>query len=135
LENHDQCPFYDAGRFAVRAYSLPSVTEKSDIINIAKSVSYIETHYTDAITIEELAAMSNLSPRHFTRIFRETYQTTPGNYIIALRMQYACLQLKNTPLNITEIALQSGFNNSNYFTRQFHKYFHITPKQYRSHSK
>lgn len=115
-----------------RAYSMPSSNEKSDIINIAKSVSYMESHYTDPITVEELASRSNLSARHFTRIFRETYQTTPGNYILSLRMQSACLLLKNTSLNITEIAFQSGFNNSNYFTRQFHKYFRITPKQYRS---
>jgi AraC-like DNA-binding protein len=115
-----------------RAYSLPSYDVKSDIINIAKSVSYIESNFKDPISIDRLAAQSNLSTRHFTRIFRDTYQTTPSNYILTLRMQHACLLLKNTSLNISEIAFQSGFNDSNYFTRQFGNLFHITPTQYRN---
>lgn len=118
--------------FLSRIYSLPSFNHKSDIINIAKSVSYMESHYVDSISIEELANQSNLSVRHFTRVFRDTYQTTPGNYILSLRMQHACSLLKNTTLNISEIAFQSGFNDSNYFTRQFHKLFQTTPKQYRN---
>jgi AraC-like DNA-binding protein len=118
-----------------RAYSLPSYDIKSDIINIAKSVSYMESNYKDHISIDQLAAQSNLSTRHFTRIFRATYQTTPSNYILTLRMQHACLLLKNTSMNISEIAFQSGFNDSNYFTRQFGNLFHIAPTQYRNQNK
>ncbi|SFR67754.1 AraC family transcriptional regulator [Anaeromicropila populeti] len=114
-----------------RAYSFTSSVEKCDIIQIAKSVSYIENHYTEALTIKDLAEISNFSTRHFTRIFRITYETTPGNYILSLRMQHACSLLKNTNLTITEIALQSGFSDSNYFSRQFRKFFHITPCQFR----
>jgi AraC-like DNA-binding protein len=118
-----------------RAYSLPSTEEKSDVINIAKSLSYMESCYTDPISTEKLAAMSNLSVRHFTRIFKDTYKTTPGNYILALRVQHACMLLKTTSLNISEIAYNSGFNDSNYFTRQFRNFLHITPKQFRSQNK
>lgn len=121
--------------FLSRAYGLTSFEKKYDIINIAKSVSYIEHHFTNSISIEELAALSNLSVRHFTRIFRDTYETTPGNYILASRMKHACSQLKNTPFSISEIAFQSGFNDSNYFTRQFRKLYNVTPKQYRESNK
>lgn len=118
-----------------RTYSLPSYDVKSDIVNIAKSVSYMESHYKDPISIDQLAAQSNLSTRHFTRIFRETYLTTPSNYISSLRMQHACSLLKNSSMNISEIAFQSGYNDSNYFTRQFRIIHHITPKQYRNQMK
>lgn len=114
-----------------RAYDMPSYDMKSDIINIAKSVSYIENNYNDPISVEKLAEMSNLSVRHYSRIFHDTYQTSPSKYIVTLRMQHACRLLVNTSLNISEIAFQSGFNDSNYFTRQFNKIFHITPRQYR----
>jgi AraC-like DNA-binding protein len=117
--------------FLSRTYSQPCSYVKCNIINIAKSVSYIESNYTDAISIEALAMQSNLSMRHFTRIFRATYNTTPSNYILLLRLQYACLLLKNTTYNISEIASLSGFNNGNYFTRQFHNNFQVTPKEYR----
>lgn len=115
-----------------RAYSFSSLDLKSDVLNIAKSVSYMENNYSEPITMEELALRSNLSIRHFTRIFRATYQTTPGNYLLALRMQHACSLLVNTDLSISEIAFECGFNDSNYFTRQFGKLFHSTPRQYRS---
>ncbi len=118
-----------------RFYCLPSGNIKSDVINIAKSVSYIENNYRETIKVEELAAMSNLSARHFTRVFRNTYQTTPGYYILLLRMQHACQLLKNTSLNISEIAFQSGFNDSNYFSRQFQKLYHMTPMIYRKQNK
>lgn len=118
-----------------RAYSMPSPDVKSDIINIAKSVSFIESHYIDPISIEALATKSNLSARHFTRIFRDTYLTTPGNYILSLRMQHACRLLLGSSDSISEVALQSGFNDSNYFTRQFHKQFLMTPREYRNRNK
>ncbi len=118
-----------------RLYSLPSSNSNSHVINIAKSVSYMESHFTELISIDELAAQSCFSTRHFTRVFRDTYQTTPGNYIILLRLQHACSLLKNTTLSITDIAIQSGFNSGNYFTRLFHNYFHVTPKEYRSQNK
>ncbi len=82
-----------------------------------------------------LAKMSNLSVRHFTRIFRDTYQTSPGNYINNLKMQHACMLLTKTTLNISEVAFQSGFSDSNYFTRQFKKLFQVTPKEYRNQEK
>lgn len=118
-----------------RSYSLPSSEMKSEVINIAKSVSYIEKNYTNPISIEMLAKMSNLSVRHFTRIFRDTYQTSPGNYINNLKMQHACMLLTKTTLNISEVAFQSGFSDSNYFTRQFKKLFQVTPKEYRNQEK
>ncbi len=118
--------------FLSRTYNPSDSHMKPDIINIAKSVSYIESNFTDDISIEALAAQSYLSVRHFTRIFRATYNTTPSNYIQLLRLQHACLLLKNTSYTISEIATRSGFSNSNYFTRQFRDKFRMTPKEYRN---
>lgn len=114
-----------------RAYSFCNNPEKGDIINIAKSISYMEHHYTEDITIEELAKISHYSKRHFMRIFHETYHTTPLNYIVSLRIQHACSLLKESRLSISNIALQCGFSDSNYFSRIFKKKTGLTPKQYR----
>jgi AraC-like DNA-binding protein len=114
-----------------RLYSLPSSGLKPEVINIAKTVSYIENHYIDPISIQQLADMSNLSVRHYTRIFRDTYHTSPGKYILSLKLQHACMLLNNTDLSISEIAYHSGFNDSNYFTRLFKNFFHRTPTSYR----
>jgi Transcriptional regulator containing an amidase domain and an AraC-type DNA-binding HTH domain len=115
-----------------RAYNMMPFDVKADVINIAKSISFMECNYTTPISIQKLSAESNFSVRQFSRIFRDTYKMTPGHYILILRIQHACLLLKNTALSIAEIAFQSGFNDSNYFSRQFHKMFRITPSEYRN---
>jgi len=114
-----------------RLYHFPSTQSESNLINIAKSVSYIEKHYKDPISMDDLSDQCNFSKRHFSRVFKKAYQTTPCNFILHLRLQHSCVLLKNTSLTISEIAFQSGFNDSNYFTRQFRKLFHMTPKEYR----
>jgi AraC-like DNA-binding protein len=115
-----------------RLYSFGDSSEKMDIINIAKSVSYIESHYTEDISIDELAEISHYSPRHFTRIFNETYHTTPLNYILSLRISRTCSLLKESQLPISDIALQCGFSDNNYFSRIFKKRTGLTPKQFRA---
>lgn len=115
-----------------RIYTQNNDNTSTNIINIANSLSYIESNFTQQITIEDLAAQSHLSVRHFSRIFKATYTTSPSKYILSLRLEHACVLLKTTNYNISEIALQSGFTNSNYFSRQFHNKYHITPKEYRN---
>lgn len=115
-----------------RFYALPSHETQTNAINIAQSVSYIENNFTENISIDELADISHLSARHFTRLFTASYHITPGNYILSLRMQYACQLLKNTPETISEIALMTGYSDSNYFSRQFHKFYGISPREYRN---
>lgn len=114
-----------------RLYNLPSKQEDSPLLNIAKSVSYMESHFTESLTVKDIAKISNLSPRHFSRLFTASYHTTPGNYILSLRMQHAGALLKNTTQSISEVAFQSGFNDSNYFSRQFRKFYGVTPREYR----
>ncbi|MBR1742786.1 MAG: helix-turn-helix domain-containing protein [Lachnospiraceae bacterium] len=116
-----------------RLYSLPAAQEiTAPTLNIAKSVSYMESHFTESLSIDEIAEVSNLSSRHFSRLFTATYHLTPGNYLLSLRMQYAASLIRHSRESISEIAFSSGFNDSNYFSRQFHKYFGMTPREYRN---
>lgn len=114
-----------------RLYSMPDKKENANAINIAKSVSYMEQNFTQPVSLTELADMSHLSTRHFSRLFTATYHTTPGNYMLSLRLQHACHLLKDPEYTIGEVASASGFNDSNYFSRQFHNFYGISPSQYR----
>lgn len=118
-----------------RKYNLDHTEVKCDFINTATSILYMENHFKAKITLPDLAEKANISPRHFTRLFSETYKTTPINYIMNLRIQYACSLLKKSNLSISDIAFESGFNDSNYFTRQFKHFYGISPKQYRLNNK
>lgn len=106
-------------------------TEKKEIMNLANAVSYIENHFNEKITIELLASVAHYSARHFNRIFKETYGQTPIEYITSLRIANACKMLKNSDACLSEIALKSGFGDSNYFCRIFKKHTGITPNKFR----
>ncbi|HEX3075583.1 MAG TPA: helix-turn-helix domain-containing protein [Lachnospiraceae bacterium] len=118
--------------FLSRRYSLAETKAKDSIINIASAISYMENHFKEQLTLQTLAELANISVRHFSRIFQETYNMTPMNYLLQLRMQNACSLLKNSKHAITDIAYESGFNDSNFFTRQFKKTYGVTPTKYRS---
>jgi len=114
-----------------RAYTFAANDPGGTWVSLSLPVSYMERHYLENININQLAERSGFSPRHFTRLFLKTYNTTPIEYIIHLRLQKACSLLKGTRLSISEIAFQCGYNDSNYFTRQFRKEFSLTPSEYR----
>lgn len=109
-----------------------SVAQKTDtILSLAVVISYMEQHFADSITLTELAKMMNVSVRHFTRLFEKMYHISPGNYLKQLRIQYACVLLKDRGLTIAEVAGRTGYGDSNYFARHFKKITGFTPGQYR----
>lgn len=101
------------------------------LMHLANAISYIEDHYLDPVTLDEIASKSDISVRHLNRIFQAYYQTTPIAYLQRLRLERACTMLKQTSLSITDISYACGFNDSNYLTRQFKKIYGMTPKAYR----
>ncbi len=97
-----------------------------------RAVFYMEQHFTEAISLTELAKMSYLSERQFRRLFTQHYGISPTRHLQQLRINKARYLLRNTELNINEIAQSTGFVDSNYFTRLFKSETGIPPKQYRS---
>lgn len=122
--------FYSLAVLLSRLYSSLEKHTDNEIIGIAKSIAYIEEHYMDDLTLNELAKIAGFSPRHFSRRFFEIKQTTPIHYIQALRLEKASYYLRNTQLPVSEVAMQCGFSDSNYFSRSFKKHYAITPIQF-----
>lgn len=115
-----------------RQYDKQEKVVDSSLTHLANAVSYIEDHYLEPITLEEIAAKSGISIRHLNRIFRAYYKLTPIAYLQRLRMERACTMLKQTNLSITEISYECGFNDSNYLARQFRKSYGMSPKSFRN---
>lgn len=114
-----------------RLYTFDDKSTKNDIINIARTASYIENHFTDDLSVSALSNLVHYSERHFARLFKETYNMTPMDYIASLRIRHACTLLTDTPLPIAEISLQCGYSDNNYFSRVFKKHKGVTPSQFR----
>lgn len=93
--------------------------------------AYIHEHFDEAITLEQLAAMSSLSPYYFSRLFNRTIGQTPHQYIISVRIDSAKFLLKTSELSIKEIGFRCGFSSESSFSTTFRKKCGCTPGQYR----
>jgi AraC-type DNA-binding domain-containing proteins len=91
----------------------------------------IENHYHEKISLSELACLVNISPCHFCRVFKQITGKTTTDYINGIRLKKAAFLLEQEDLNITEIALQCGFDSVNYFSRLFRRHYHISPTKFK----
>lgn len=117
--------------FLSRKYKFNSEKSNPVLLNIATSVSYMENNFTKPLPMDALAGMSGLSTRHFNRLFKNAYGTTPVHYLLNLKLDLASHLLISTKKPITEIALSCGFLDINYFSRAFKKFRKTTPSAYR----
>ncbi len=92
----------------------------------------LSEQYTDpALSVADLAQKSGLSEVHFRRCFRKVYNTSPQDYITALRVQYAKEQIQYSSGSLEEIAKSVGFSDPGYFSRVFKQKTGFTPTEYR----
>ena len=94
-------------------------------------LQYIETHYAEDITLEELAKSAGVSKSECLRCFKATLQTTPYKYLMDFRLSKAEKLLKDTDLPICEIAIRTGFNGQSYFGKCFREKMNCSPSEYK----
>ena len=83
------------------------------------------------ITLPEMAKALNLSTNHVTRLIKQHYGKTFIEMRSLTRLNAAADLLGSTSLPISQISDQCGFSNPIYFTQEFKKEFHMTPRDYR----
>lgn len=119
---------YSAGAYE----TAPSGEDGSRRIDRIKPVlEYIEDHYSQDLTLEDLAKVAGMNPKYFCRVFRSLTHHSPVDYLNFYRIEQAAHLLDSTELPVTEIGNRCGFWESSYFTKVFYKYKGITPLQYR----
>ena len=98
------------------------------------TLAWLHGHFTENISMGELAAMEHLSESRYRTVFRLQTGFSPSEYRIALRMQHACDLLATTPRSITDISAACGYGDVLYFTRLFKQKIGIPPGEYRQKS-
>ena len=96
---------------------------------IAKALEYINIHYVEPITVEEISKHAGFSKYYFCRSFKKATGMTLISYINSLRCTNAKRLIQSGQHNIGESAVMSGFNNLSYFSRIYKKHIGHTPSE------
>lgn len=115
-----------------RAYTGSTTTEAASLLRVGNVISAIEHNYTRHWTLPDILSIAHMSRSTLMRVFRKATGQTPIEYLVRLRLQKAMELLRRTDWTITRIALEVGFNDSNYFTRQFRLANNQSPSQFRN---
>jgi len=91
----------------------------------------MEANFRFNLSLEEYAQLCHRSLSSFKREFQSLFQTPPGKWLLAKRLDYAAALLRNSQRNVTEIALDSGFEDVSHFSRVFKGRFAKSPVAYR----
>ena len=93
---------------------------------------YIEEHYSEDVSLEDIAGAAGISKSEAARCFKSSMQYTPYDYLIEYRLAKATEFLSKTDIPIGEISGLVGFNASSHFGKLFKKSTGLSPKDYRS---
>ncbi len=108
--------------------------QQENIMNIRmqKFLRYIEQHYPEDLTLEDLAASANVSKTECLRCFKLSLQTTPYKYLVEYRLSKAALLLKKTDEPIGNIVSSVGFHQLSHFGKCFKEKTGYSPREYRN---
>ena len=95
-------------------------------------VSYIQQNFTGKILLKEFGEQFHLSEKYISRYFKEHFHITISQYVTYLRLEHAKHLLQDTDIPVTEVAMQSGYQNVSYFIRSFKKTYGMSPLKYRN---
>ena len=94
----------------------------------------VHGRFNDSLNLAEIANTVGVHPTHLARTFKKYYRTTVGEYVRALRLDWATRRLAETEDSIAEIALAAGFYDQSHFSHLFKQHTGFTPAEYRAFS-
>ncbi|MBA8889300.1 transcriptional regulator GlxA family with amidase domain [Dokdonella fugitiva] len=94
-------------------------------------VDWLLDHLDEDLGVERLADRMAMSPRHFSRLFADTFDATPARYVERLRLERACVLLTSGTLAIDRVAATVGFASADAFRRAFRVRYGASPNEYR----
>lgn len=104
------------------------MTEKTRAVQ--RMQDYIAAHFTEQITLAELADAALFSPFYAARIFKELTGLSPADYIRRVRLSHSALQLRDEPCKIIHAAYNAGFESVDGYQRAFLREFGCNPGEY-----
>lgn len=117
--------------FLSRRYDESETRESRALLQMGKLISALERGYAESWDLESMTRLARVSRASLLRIFRQATGRSPIAYLIELRIEAAKRMLRHEETEITEIAQCVGFNDGNYFARQFRAVVGCSPSEFR----
>ena len=92
---------------------------------------YIESHFKENVTLDDLADVAHLNKYHMTHLFTRDYGISPIKFLLSLRIKESCYLLSTTDHPLAQIARITGFSSPSYFSQSFRKAEGLSPTDYR----
>lgn len=115
-----------------------SVVKSKRIINdeqrIKEAILYIEEHFAEPITLDDIADSIHISKSECCRCFQRVLRVTPFEYLLKYRIFYATKLIQRQDVaasSISNLAISVGFGNISYFNKVFKRFLHMTPTEYK----
>lgn len=121
--------------YLCRCYSVKKDRSSSDFISISSVIGYLQCHLNQPVSIDELLSLSGLSNSSLYRLMKKMTGYGPIDYHLKIRIQSAAEDLQQTDRSVTDVAGNYGFEDPNYFTRQFGKIMGQSPTKFRKQKK
>lgn len=118
--------------FILRVNSNRDFTSSTAKSSASMLIKHIEKNFRKSISMTDLVEISGMSESSILRTFKRVTGYPPFVYQNRIRMFAAINELVSTEKDITQIALDTGFSDSNYFSRSFKKFMKMTPTEYRT---
>ena len=112
-----------------------AVPSESQVISVNRQCAavrrYIDLHFKEALTLEQLAAEGHMNKFYLSHAFKREFGVSPINYMISKRIEESKYLLAETDLSMTQIAQLLGFSSLSYFSQVFRRTQSVTPMEYR----
>lgn len=109
----------------------PKTAQTSKYKKVHEVASFINSHYAECGTLDEMAQKFFISKFYLCRIFKEVTGVTINEYINVTKIKQAKILLEQSHLNITQVAEAVGYDHLTYFEKVFKTYLNITPLKYK----
>jgi AraC family transcriptional regulator len=96
-------------------------------------VELLEAQYMENLSLSEIASSVDVHPSHLTRVFRQHYHCSVGDFVRRRRMEYVCQQLTTSDISLSEIAFAAGFADQSHLSKTFKRLHGMTPLEFRQH--
>lgn len=119
------CAVYKRNNFVIKA--------PKNFGHAKKVIEYVGKHYTDEITLNDMAELAELSPAYFSKYFKDITGTSFCKYLNGIRLEHALKDMITQNMSVTDAAFNNGFPNVKSFITLCKKVYGYTPAQYRIH--